>query len=381
MRSRPRLCYVVATEMTVAAFLSNHMRKAADGYEVAVAMNSGDPTVFQRMGLAASLLQAPIERRISPWRDLHALWVLYGHFRRQGFDIVHSVTPKAGLLGMLAAWLARVPCRIHTFTGQVWATKSGWRRSLLKTSDCLVGALTTHVLVDSTSQLAFLEAEGVLPRYKGQVIGKGSICGVDGTRFRPNPVARGELRRSLGIPETVPLLLFLGRLNRDKGVLDLAAAFPAVARQFPESHLLLVGPDEEQMLPGIRDLAGSVASRVHHVGYTDQPESYMAAADVFCLPSYREGFGQVLVEAAAAGIPAVASRIYGITDAVVEGATGLLHRPGDVRGIEAALAQLLGDAAKRAAMGAQARRRALEGFSQSESTRGLMDFYGKMRGR
>jgi glycosyltransferase involved in cell wall biosynthesis len=378
MKSRPRLCYVVATEMTVAAFLANHVLKAADRYEVAAALNSDDPTVFQRMGLAASLLPAPIERQISPWRDLHALWVLYGHFRREGFDIVHSVTPKAGLLGMLAAWLARVPFRVHTFTGQVWATKSGWRRSLLKASDRLVAALTTHVLVDSPSQLAFLEAEGVLPKCKGQVIGKGSICGVDGKRFRPDPVARGELRRSLGIPETAPLLLFLGRLNRDKGVLDLAAAFPAVAMRFPEAHLLLVGPDEEQMFPRIRDLAGSAANRVHHVGYTSQPERYMAAADIFCLPSYREGFGQVLVEAAAAGIPAVASGIYGITDAVVEGETGLLHPPRDVLGIEAALAQLMEDPVKRAVMGTQARRRALEEFSQVESTRGLMDFYGKM---
>lgn len=381
MRSRPRLCYVVATEMTVAAFLSNHMRRAADGYEVAVAMNSDNPAIFQRMGLAAGLLPTPIERRIAPWRDLRALWVLFGHFRREGFDIVHSVTPKAGLLGMLAACLARVPRRIHTFTGQVWATKSGWRRSLLKASDRLVAMLATHVLVDSPSQLAFLEAEGVLPGDKGQVIGKGSICGVDGKRFRPDPAARGELRGSLAISETAPLLLFLGRLNRDKGVLDLAAAFPALARQFPEAHLLLVGPDEELLLPRILDLAEGAADRVHHVGYTSQPESYMAAADIFCLPSYREGFGQVLVEAAAAGIPAVASRIYGITDAVIEGETGLLHPPGDVRGIEAALAQLMGDAAKRTAMGMQARRRALEGFSQADSARGLMDFYGKMLGR
>jgi glycosyltransferase involved in cell wall biosynthesis len=279
---------------------------------------------------------------------------------------------------MFAAMLAGVRHRVHTFTGQVWVTRRGWRRWMLRKADALLASLTSRILVDSPSQREFLVSEGVFDADKAEVIGKGSICGVDSARFHPDSEERRTLRDTLGIPQSDPVLLFLGRLNRDKGVLDLVEAFAALAQRCPEPRLLLVGPDEDGLAERIAQASGAAAGRVQRIDYTAQPERYMAAADIFCLPSYREGFGQVLVEAAAAGLPAVASRIYGITDAVVEGETGLLHPPGDVVAIQAALAQLICDAPRRAAMGERARRRALAEFSQAESTQGLMAFYGKM---
>src|SRR5262249_24288392 len=138
---------------------------------------------------------------------------------------------------------------------------------------------------------------------KAHVLAEGSICGIDGTLYRPDASSRAEVRRRHGIPESAILFLFLGRLNRDKGVLDVARAFSLLrtGRSGPEdAHLMLVGPDEEDLRLRILELAGSHAGRVHFEDYTREPQRYMAAADVFCLPSYREGFGSTIIEAAAA---------------------------------------------------------------------------------
>lgn len=377
---RRRICYVVSSEMTVAAFLRPHIARAAERYDVAVAANTGDDSLLAGLGLQAELLKVPIARSIRPVQDLAALWSLFRAFRARRFDLVHSVSPKAGLLGMLAAWLARVPVRVHTFTGQVWATRRGWKRALLKAADRLLAALTTHPLVDSPSQLDFLVAEGVLPPGKATVIGKGSICGVDTKRFRPDEAARAAVRAELGIAGDAVVLLFLGRLNRDKGLPELIDAFATLAARRQECVLLLVGPDEGGMLSRLASLAADVRRRVHHVGYTRQPERYLAAADVFCLPSHREGFGMSVIEAAAAGLPAAASRIYGITDAVVDGETGLLHPPGDRAALAAVLESLAGSATLREDLGVQARRRVERDFGEETLTRGQMAFYGKILG-
>jgi glycosyltransferase involved in cell wall biosynthesis len=375
----PHLCFVVSSEMTVSAFLKDHIAAAtAAGYEVSVVANTADGGFMRRLGLTATLHSVAIVRPISLWRDTLALLALIHLFRAERFDIVHSVSPKAGLLAMLASRLASIPHCIHTFTGQVWVTRSGWKRWLLKQADCVLAGLTTQALVDSPSQRDFLIAEGVIAAEKAKVIGKGAICGVDGARFRPDGEARREVREALGIAPSAPVLLYLGRLNRDKGVLDLAETFASVALQFPEVRLLFVGPDEGSISYAIADICAEVRDRLYFVDYTRQPERFMATADIFCLPSYREGFGMVIIEAAASGLPTVASRIYGITDAVVEGQTGLLHPPGDVTAIARQLTGLLGDLERRKTMGECARERALADFSQAGSSQGLLAFYGKM---
>lgn len=380
-RSKLRLCYVVSSEMTVSAFLKDHIAAAiAAGYEVSVVANALDDGFLRRLGLAVDFLPVAIVRQISPWRDVLALLSLFRLFRAGRFDIVHSVSPKASMLAMLAARMAGIRHCIHTFTGQVWVTRHGPKRWLLKQADCLLAGLTTRALVDSPSQRDFLIAEGVVAAVKTEVIGKGAICGVDGERFRPDLDARRAVRSEFGIPQEVPVLLFLGRLNRDKGVLDLARAFARLADRFAEANLLFVGPDEGGMAGKITDICSTLRARVHFVDFTASPERFMAAADIFCLPSYREGFGMVILEAAAAGMPAVASRIYGITDAVVDGLTGLLHPPGDVEAIVLQISSLLSNPEHCRKMGAKARRRVLADFSREESSRGLLAFYGKILG-
>jgi glycosyltransferase involved in cell wall biosynthesis len=371
--SRSRLCFVVSVPLAAKAFLSAHLTALNGLYNIDLVTNYTNSSELESMAAYINPVSIDIRRRVSPLADLAALVRLFQLFRREGYAAVTSVTPKAGLLSMMAAWLARVPVRIHVFTGQVWATRSGWQRRLLKASDWLMARLATHVLADSPSQSEFLAAEGIVSAARIGVLGKGSICGVDGGRFYPDASRRSQVRHAHGLPESAVVFLFLGRLNRDKGVLDLAEAFAQLGD--PDAWLLVVGPDEAGMQAEMQRRMGAAVERCRFVGYTEQPEDFMAAADVFCLPSYREGFGMVVIEAAAAGLPAIASRIYGVTDAVEEGITGVLHTPGAADEIAQAMALLLNDAALRARMGDAARVRALRDFSQQAITRAWVDFY------
>jgi glycosyltransferase involved in cell wall biosynthesis len=375
---KPRLCFVVSSPLTVRAFLAPQVGALAERFDVSLVAHA-QPGAFA--GLPARFFPVAIERRIAPLADLRALGALVALFRRERFDLVHSVTPKAGLLAMLAARLARVPLRLHTFTGQVWATREGASRALLRSLDGVIAACATQVLVDSRSQRDFLVDSGVVSAAKSAVLANGSICGVDGERFRPDAAARAKVRASLGVPADAVLLVYVGRLSRDKGLLDLAAAFAGMAERFPAARLAFVGPDEEGLRAQVGGSLERWASRVHWIDETSRPQDYLAAADVFCLPSYREGFGQSTLEAAACGLPVVASRIYGVVDAVVDGETGLLHPAGDVAALRAHLETLASEAGLRQRLGEAGRRRALRDFSSAQVTQALLQCYAGLLGR
>ncbi len=367
------ICFVATIPDVVYAFLKDHINASAEKWPVTVISNPKDAKLL--IGLNARFIPLDIQRKISPWNDLLVLFKLIGLFRRQHFDLVHSIMPKTGLLTMLAAKLSGVPVRIHTFTGQVWANKQGWKRTALKQFDKLIVSFATHILVDSPSQRDFLFAEGVLPLEKGQVIGHGSICGVDRQRFHPDEQSRAVVREELGIAQNQKVILFLGRLNRDKGMLDLAAAFADIASRRSETALVLVGAEEDVPFAQIQNLCGKYRDRLYRVSFTPHPERYMAAADIFCLPSYREGFGQVVIEAAACGVPTVATRIYGITDAVEDDFSGLLFPPGDVTELTDKLMMLIDDAELRMTMGETAKVRAIDLFSSVQVTEQQIALY------
>lgn len=377
-RNRPRICIVVAAPLTLKAFMLGHLEALARIAEVSVAANFAPEDASFPWPEEITRVAIPIARPIAPWADLLALVALFRLFRQQRFDLVHSITPKAGLLAMLAGWLAGVPLRLHTFQGEVWVTRRGALRWLLKNLDRLLARLATDLLVVSDSEREFLIATGLIPAAKSRVLKHGSIAGVDCERFKADSSARAALRAELGIPANAPVFLFIGRLNRDKGVLDLARAYAALAREDAACQLLIVGPDEEGLLPEIEQACAACRSRLHAAAFSAVPERYMAASDVLCLPSYREGFGVVIIEAAAAGVPAIGSRIYGITDAIAEGETGLLFEAGDVRQLTQSMRTLAGDASLRRRMGQRARDRAVRDFSSTVVTAALLEYYVKL---
>lgn len=373
-----RICIVVAKELTVRVFLAAHLRVLQSHYDVTVVVDTTNVALLEELGVEGTLAPLRIERRTAPWRDLTALWSLYRLLRAGCFEVVHSMTPKAGLLAMTASWLARTPVRIHTFTGQVWVTRRGPARAILRAFDTVVARLATTTLADSPSQRDFLVREGITAPDTVGVLGKGSVCGVDSMTFRPNRAVRQAVRARLNIPSSDVVLLFVGRLTNDKGVLDLAGAFLDIADERPDVHLLLVGPDESRLRSRVESLCTRHAARVRFLEFTDRPQDFMAGADVLCLPSYREGFGSVVIEAAACGIPAVASRIYGIVDAVEDGHTGLLHPARDVHKLTMALRRITGDIELRQSLGLAARRRAVAEFDVRRLTAALLSLYSEL---
>ena len=344
-------------------------------YSVHVVCGRVSAIPIEKLAQNVNYADISIERKISPLKDIISLLKLISFFTLNQFTLVQSITPKAGLLSMLAAWICRVPIRVHVFTGQVWITKSGFSRFYLKSFDRLISALATSLLADSLSQRQFLVAEKVVKAQDIQVLGNGSICGVDTFRFKPNEEVKKKIRSQLGIPVEAIVALFMGRLKIDKGVLDLARAFGASHPELTNLYVVFVGPDEESLSNQILELANPKSNQVRFVGSVNNPEDFFAAADFLCLPSYREGFGLVTIEAAAVGIPTLASRIYGITDAIVDEVTGILHEPGDLAGIAEGLRLMTTHPKNRQLMGEAAQKRALELFPTSRIVSAQLSYY------
>lgn len=368
----PSLCITLTSPLALNAFLLGHIRRLSSSWDVTVCVNVDECDVSVNLEGNAKLYPVEISREIAPFRDLVALGRLWKFYRTKKFDAVVTITPKGGLLGMMAACLARIPVRIHWFTGQVWATKKGLSRAALKQLDRMTAMCATHVLADSSSQRDFLVGERIVRADKISVLGQGSISGVNTNRFRPDAQARQRIRGELQIADDALCLLYMGRMKKEKGVSDLLDAFGQLRTEFKNIHLLLVGPDEEELL------TDSKMDGLHVVDYTGKAEAYMAAADIICLPSYREGFGSVLIEGAACGLPAVASRIYGITDAVVEKVTGLLHPPSDTVSLTDVLRRLASNERLRKELGKNAHKRAVASFQAGHVENLFSQFLGRL---
>ena len=371
----PKICYISTIAWPLEVFMAPHILNVSKKSHITLVTSDPGNLNASKFGKDIRLINIQILRNISIYFDILALVNLWIFFRTCKFKCVHSITPKGGLVAMLAARLSGVPIRLHTFTGQVWLTRKGSIRILLKAMDRLTAKLATHLLVDSPSQRDFLISSGIVSSDKIEVLGAGSISGVNIGRFAPNKSARDNLRSSLKISANDIVFIFIGRLCHDKGVDDLIEAFSQISPRAAHIHLLLVGPDEGGYDEFISNMNKDISKKIFRFDFTSSPEIYMAAADIICLPSYREGFGNVLIEASSVGIPAIASRIYGITDAIVDGVTGCLHQVGDTSEIVNLMFNLANNNQLRLKMGAEARNRAIQLFSQEYVTSKFENFY------
>jgi glycosyltransferase involved in cell wall biosynthesis len=323
----------------------------------------------------------PMERRITPLRDLVALARLVRILRTLRPDVVDAHTPKGGLLGMVAAALARVPVRVYHVHGLPLLTASGARRLLLGATERAAALLATRVLYVSPSLAEAASAERLAPKSRMGVILGGSIGGVDATgRFRaPTAEQRRAARSALGIPADALVVGFVGRLVRDKGIAELAHAWRLLRDEFPALRLLLVGAREPQdPVPAGATAALRGDPRVAEVGFDLDVPKYFRAMDVLALPTHREGFGNVLLEAAAMSLPTVATQVTGCVDAVVDGVTGVLVPPRDPEALATALRAYLRDPALRERHGRAGRERALREFDRHRIWDALHAEYAKL---
>ena len=369
-----KIAIVTSSPMTIHAFLRHQIMCLSRSHQVTGIVNDihSEISLSDEISIFRSI---KIVREVSPFNDICAFFSLLKLFRNEKFDLVYSVTPKPGLLAMTASYLAKTPCRIHIFTGQVWVTRTGFSRYLLKKIDYLISKFATHILADSKSQKHYLINEKIVNLEKINVIENGSISGVNLERFRPDINTKSMIRNELKIADSEVVILFLGRLSRDKGIMHLVNAFMMLSQTHTFVRLMIVGPDEGEMMPEILTVLGNKRTMLSMIEFTKFPEHYMNAADILCLPSYREGFGSVVIEAAAVGIPAVGSDIYGIRDSIQDGITGILFPAGNTQALYDALHVLIVDKSYRKKLGLAAYNRARNLFSQDQITAAYIDYF------
>jgi glycosyltransferase involved in cell wall biosynthesis len=316
----------------------------------------------------------PMKREIAPLSDLCALWRMWRLLRSIRPVVANMSTPKMALVGGLAAWLAGVPNRIYTLRGLRYETTSGWKRALLMSCERAACACAHRVICISRSVKQALLRDGIVREGKITMLGRRVSEGIGIARETATEETLRLLRRGLEIPDCVPVIGFVGRLTRDKGVEELIEAFRMLREGGNPVELLVVGDFEagdrvnETTEQWIRYGDG-----VHWAGYVADPSPYYRLMDVFVFPTHREGLGRVLLEAAAAGRPVVSTLTTGVVDVVLDGVTGLLVSPGDAQELARATATLLGDAAMAERMAGNARALVEEEFDNSIYLKRLAD--------
>lgn len=322
----------------------------------------------------------PLTRELSPLRDLLAVWSTMTWFRKVRPQIVHTHTPKAGLIGMLAAWLARVPVRLHTVAGLPEMEAKGLLKHILRWTERVTAACATHVYANSHGLARYLGEQRMVPAGKLSVIGTGSSNGIDTTHFSPTDELREaalRLRRQHGVETSDRLLVFVGRLDDHKGLRELQEAFSTLAGQCPDLHLWLVGPVETAR-GGLNPTTWRALQhhpRVLLPGFQSDVRTWLLAANIVVFPSYREGFPNVPLQAAALARPVVATDINGCNEIVRPGETGLLIPPKDASALTEAIRYLLDHPAKREAMGQAARPYVVEHYERMHFWELLHDEY------
>jgi glycosyltransferase involved in cell wall biosynthesis len=308
-----------------------------------------------------------IEREIAPLRDLAALWRMYRILRTVRPAVTNMSTPKVGFLGGLAGWAAGVPHRIYTLRGLRYETARSWKRAVLLACERVACGCAHQVICISRSVRENAVRDGILPRAKAVLLGERVSEGISRKRLEAVRAASGEeVRAALGIPPDAAVIGFVGRLTRDKGIGELIRAFGELLAEGRRVRLLLVGsfetgdPVDAELVEWVRN-----CREVHAPGFASNPAPYYRAIDVFAFPSYREGMAKSLLEAAAAGVPVIATSATGMGDVVMDGVTGLLVPPGDAGALVSALRKLLDDRELAARMGAAGSRMVEEQYQST----------------
>ncbi|MDE6234865.1 MAG: glycosyltransferase family 4 protein [Muribaculaceae bacterium] len=322
----------------------------------------------------------PMERHISPLRDLRSLWSMIRVFRKERPAMVHSMTPKAGLISMMAAWVCRVPVRIHTFTGLVFPTSTGLKQKILMFTDGLTCACATHVIPEGEGVKADLTNYGIT-RKPLRVLGHGNVKGIDLERFDPTrEEVRAEalrIRKELGISPDDFVFVFIGRLVGDKGINELVEAFGRLQKEHPEVRLILVGPEEAELDPLKGETMAEIGSNdaISAVGRQSDVRPWYAVADAFVFPSYREGFPNCVIEAGAMGLPSIVTDINGSREIVLDGENGVVIPSKNSKALYDAMRDFVEDDDRRGRMAAKARELMASRFEQSYVRGCLKDFY------
>lgn len=319
-------------------------------------------------------------RTISPFKDLKALFQLIRLFRAEKPAIVHTHTPKAGTLGMIAAMLAGVPIRMHTVAGLPLLEASGMKRSLLNIVEKITYSCATAVYPNSIKLKEIILQSKFCKATKLKVIGNGSSNGIDITHYDPSVISdecKTALKNKIGIKNNDTVFSFVGRMVKDKGVEELVRAFIKLYDQNKNIRLVLVGSFEKDLDPLSEEIENIIFnhSNIYAAGHQKDVRVYFSITDVFVFPSYREGFPNVVMQAGAMGVPSVVSDINGCNEIIMHGTNGLIVPPKDTESVLEAMNKMLTEKDSRIEMSSKCRDMIISRYSQQFVWEHLLEEY------
>lgn len=366
-----KLIRVTTVPGTLVAFCSGLLRELheQDGYDVVAVSSPGKQleAIFEREGIRT--IEVPMERHISPMKDIKSLWQMWQVMRKEKPDLVHSMTPKAGMITMVASWLAGVPIRIHTFTGLVFPTSKGMKRRVLMATDWLTCACATHIIPEGEGVKSDL-LDNHITKKPIKVLGHGNIRGIDLDFFNPEFYPDKK-------DENVFTFVFVGRIVGDKGINELVEAFVRLNQEHPQTKLVLVGPEEKTLDPIKAETKSLIEnhSSIEAVGSRKDVRPYYAAVDALVFPSYREGFPNVVIEAGAMGLPSIVTDINGSREIIIEGENGTIIPSKDSEALYQAMKRFVENPEELKRMADNARPLIASRYEQWYVRQCLKDFY------
>lgn len=345
---KPKIIRITTVPISLDKLIEGQMAFMKDYYEV-IAVSS-DIENLRKVGLKEGVRTFALEmtRKITPLKDIKATYKLYRFLKKEKPFIVHTHTPKAGIVGMLASYLAKVPCRLHTVAGLPLLETAGIKRKILNIVEKLTYACATKVYPNSYGLEDIILQNNFTKEKKLKVIGNGSSNGINTEYFRTNLFSekqKKKLKRELNINETDFVFIFVGRIVGDKGINELIAAFEKLSKENEQVKLLLVGPFEEELDP-LQEKTKAILKnnkQIISVGYQNDVRLYFAISNVLVFPSYREGFPNVVMQAGAMGLPSIVSDINGCNEIIKNEVNGLIIPVKNSVEIYSALKKMLSD--------------------------------------
>ena len=351
-----KVCMLTTVSATMKTFIleqAKYQQARSNGALDITLVCSPDPA-FEKL-VPGALRFVPIETtRGMSLSAVRSIWALYRFFRDEKFDMVHYITINVSFCASIAARLARVPVRLYSQWGLRFQGFTGLRRKLMLLVEKAICRNSTFVTTDSRDSLAICRALGIYGENNSAVVWNGSPNGIDFNKFdlAKKPLWRREKRAELGVPEEAFAFGYMGRITRDKGINELFSAAKIILEKYPEAHLIIIGPkDNAEPICEDRFNWSLTQERIHYTGFTTQVERYASALDVSILPSYREGFGNVIIEAEAMEVPVIVTNISGARTAMKDGETGLLVEVKSVEALVSAMERLYQNPGERLRMG------------------------------
>lgn len=384
MKKKSKIIRITTVPISLNKLLEGQLRFMKGYYEV-LAVSAGPigelEAVGRREGVATR--EVAMTRSITPLKDIKAVWQLYRLFKKEKPSIVHTHTPKAGIVGMMAAWLAGVPNRLHTVAGLPLMEATGFKRTVLNFVEKTTYRFATKVYPNSKGLYDFIIDEDFTKPSKLSIIGNGSSNGINTDYFNPNLYSETDkisVREEWKIPQHHFLFIFVGRLVKDKGINELIAAFSKLSKSKDNISLLLVGPFENDLDPLWPETLTSINknSNIYSVGYQNDVRPYFAMADALVFPSYREGFPNVVMQAGAMGLPSIVTDINGCNEIITQGVNGILIPSKKEEALYGAMKQLVTEPLLYSSLKSSAREIIVEKYNRKEVWEALLGEYRLM---